>query len=631
MERLRAAWLEKEKDILSGAPPQLPPMRDINHAIPLIDEKRVYSYYLPKCADSMKPLLLDKINRYVENEWWEFATAPQAMPLMCLAKKDGSLRTVFDCRQRNDNTIRDVSPFPDQEQIRMDLARAPFRSKIDLSDAYEQIRIVPEDVWKTAFVCVYGTMISKVMQQGDCNAPSTFQRLMTHIFRAHIGRFVHVYLDDIFIFSYSLEEHERHLGIVFQILRQAKLYLRSHKLDLYSDRLDCLGHIIDDKGLHADADKMARIREWRVPRDLGDVQRFLGLVQYLANFMPDVSAYTGPLSAITRNGHSFEWRPVHQKCFESIKALACKVPILKPIDASLDVPIWVVCDASVHGVGALYGQGPEWSSCRPAGFMSRKFTSAQRAYRVFELETLAILEALLKWEDKLLGLKFCVVTDHQALEFFKTQHKLSPRQSRWMEYIERFDYRIQYVKGEVNKVADCLSRRYATDNEEDHYTYDEYVRADVRLDPEGESLPIDRMAEVRAMRLRSADRPLVDKTENEERRLEAEVLSAAQGDVDASTQPMIPEDAAFPLKERISAIDRFYDTVKDGYAMDPLFKKIINAPNEHSSFELTDGLLWRQNLIDKKVLCIPRVKLGKRALVAIIIDHAHTAIGHFGP
>ena len=189
------------------------------------------------------------------------------------------------------------------------------------------------------------------MQQGDCNAPSTFQRLMTYIFRTEIGITVHVYLDDIFIFSFSIEEHERHLGIVFEVLRTNELFLKAAKCDLYSPRMDCLGHLIDDRGLHADADKMARIREWRTPRNYHEVQKFLGLVQYLASFMPDITAFTGPLAAITRNGHSFEWRPLHQRCFDMIKHMACKAPILRPIDPRIDEPIFVICDASSSGTG----------------------------------------------------------------------------------------------------------------------------------------------------------------------------------------------------------------------------------------------------------------------------------------
>ena len=104
------------------------------------------------------------------------------------------------------------------------------------------------------------------------------------------------------------------------------------------------------------------------------------------------------------------------------------MPIIKPINPQLDEPIWLICNTSKSGVDAMYGQGPSWQICRPAGFMSKKFTAAQKNYAVHELETLAILEALLRWEDKLIGYHVHVITDHKALEFFKTQINLSPCQ-----------------------------------------------------------------------------------------------------------------------------------------------------------------------------------------------------------
>src|SRR5215470_16749668 len=127
--------------------------------------------------------------------------------------------------------------------------------------------------------------------------------------------------------------------------------------------------------------------------------------------MPDVSAWTGPLVTIMHNSNAFNWMLMHKVCFDNIKALASKTPRLKPIDPKDPDPIWVVCDASASGIGVVYGQGPKWETCRPAGFMSKKFTTAQRNYRVFEMETIAIIEALLKWEDKLLGRRINVVTD----------------------------------------------------------------------------------------------------------------------------------------------------------------------------------------------------------------------------
>jgi len=122
--------------------------------------------------------------------------------------------------------------------------------------------------------------------------------------------------------------------------------------------------------------------------------------------------------------------------------------------------------------------------------MSKKFTSAQQHYAVHELETLAILEALIKWEDKLLRRKIHIITDHKALEFFKTQSQLSNRQFRWIDYMSHFDFDITYVKGEYNKVADCLSRYYESNTAADVHAYHDYVQADLKVDPIGEDLPL---------------------------------------------------------------------------------------------------------------------------------------------
>src|ERR1700730_14494274 len=142
----------------------------------------------------------------------------QAAPLLCVLKKSGKLQTVVNARKRNDNTFKDVTPFPDQDQIRMDVARAKYRTKIDMSDAYEQIQIESDDIWKTAFATTLGTFILHVMQQGNCNAPSTFQRLMMWVFQEHLGIFIRIYLDDIFVFSDSVDEHQIHLRVAFDTL-----------------------------------------------------------------------------------------------------------------------------------------------------------------------------------------------------------------------------------------------------------------------------------------------------------------------------------------------------------------------------------------------------------------------------
>ena len=268
---------------------------------------------------------------------------------------------------------------------------------MDLSDAYEQVQIHTKDMWKTAFATISETYVSNIMQQGDCNTPATFQQLMMAIFWDIIGKFLHVYLDDIFIYSGMSEEHEKHLHVVFKHLWDNSLYLKWSKCDLYANKVDCLGHIIDQNGIHADMDKLSHIREWHTPHNYNDVQCFVGLINYLGAFLPDITSYTGPLMAIMQNGTLFHWHPIHQRCFNMIKHICCKTPVISPIDPiKWDEPIWLICDASKFHIGAMYGQGPTWQQCKPTRFMSKKFMTTQHNYAVHELETLVVLKALLK-------------------------------------------------------------------------------------------------------------------------------------------------------------------------------------------------------------------------------------------
>lgn len=367
--RLRQQWYEEFSDIFQGAKEELPPLREVNHEIHLIDEDKKYTHRLATCPIALRPQFYEKLNRYVNAGWWKEHPTSQAAPLMCIPKKDGRLRTVVDARQQNDNTVKDVTPLPGQEVIREDVARAKYRSKIDLADAYEQVRVESKDVNKTVFSTIMGTYVSNVVQQGDCNAPATFQRLMTSIFRDVIGKTNHAYLDDVFSFTGTIEEHEECLRRVFTRLRENQLHLKWSKCQLYAKRMEFLGHIIDDNGIHPDVDKLQRIRDWRVPRNYHDVQRFVGLVNYVANFLPDITMYTAPLQSMTQNGTPFFWRPLHDRCFEMIKYTCCKTPVIRPLDYKSNEPVWVICDASKTGVGSMYGQGPSWDQCRPAGCM----------------------------------------------------------------------------------------------------------------------------------------------------------------------------------------------------------------------------------------------------------------------
>ena len=172
--QLQEEIAELFSDLLGPLPLELPPLREVLHKIPLINESKQLKHRLPKCPEAFRPELARKIERYTTAGWWIPAVDKQATPMLCIPKKNGTLRTIFDLRQQNDNTWKDVTPFPEQDAIRHDVVRAKFRSKLDMTEAYEQTRIKPEDVRKTTFSTIFGTFQSRVIQMGDCNSHPHF-------------------------------------------------------------------------------------------------------------------------------------------------------------------------------------------------------------------------------------------------------------------------------------------------------------------------------------------------------------------------------------------------------------------------------------------------------------------------
>jgi RNase H-like domain found in reverse transcriptase len=215
------------------------------------------------------------------------------------------------------------------------------------------------------------------------------------------------------------------------------------------------------------------------------------------------------------------------------------------------------------------------------------------------METITILEALLKWEDELLGNRINIVTNHRALEKFKTQRRLSHRQMRWMEYLSRFDFDIQYVKGVTNKVADSLSWYYQSDMSEDSHPNYDFVNADVKLDPEGEDLPWNRVVEIRAICDDVQRRPLWEATKEqgtlaEELANATRAPGATQGIHDNDDDPTIFESISNgpELRKHIEKATDFLERVRAGYSKDPLFSKIVAKQSHYSTFEYRDGLLY---------------------------------------
>jgi len=473
----------------------LPPFRAINHKIPLIDEKKVYPWRPSRCPEVFREQWAEKRDAYLRTGRWKITSSGNTVPMLLIAKPrvPGGpllLRTVVDLRARNDNTYKQTSPLPDPEGILRRAAAHTFRSLMDGKDAYEQIRIEPDHVHRTAVTTPDGNMVSLVIQIGDCNAPATYQALMNHIFSGYIGRIMDIYLDDIVVYSNSLDEHVSYVKLIIDILKREKLYLSKNKLHFLKKELKILGRIITDDGIRMDPDKVDNVLSWKTPTNRDLLQGFLGSVGYLADDIPGVRIPMAVLHGLTGDAVSFRWGFTEQRAFEDVKTLvqAAREHHRVPLNYDKSAPpVWMVTDGCATGVAGLVSQGDDWRTARIAAFYSAKLNPAQQNYPVHEIEMLAGVETMLRHRDILQGANFKWITDHKGLIHLLRQKNLSGRQARWCEKISEFNFEIVYVPGTENVVADALSRMYSNDSNgtvraPSEYTYFDVINDDIEVD-----------------------------------------------------------------------------------------------------------------------------------------------------
>lgn len=391
------------------------------------------------------------------------STSPYASAAFVTPKKDKTVdpRWVNDYRSLNSNTVKDRTPLPIPDVVLSDAARAKVWGKIDMTNAFFQTPLAEADIEKSAIKTPWGLFEWLVMPQGLCNAPATHQARVNEALCHLIGVCCEVFVDDIIIYSNSLEEHETNCRAVLDALRKAGLYCSKKKTDLFTTHTEFLGHIISRNGLEADKSKVEKIENWPRPRTVSQVRGFLGLVQYLRKFVPRLAEYTAVLTPLTKKGLTNVeelWKKKEEEAFQAIKRIVASLPILQPLRHDADEPIWLMTDASKVGVGAVLLQGMDWKTARPCRFYSRQYIAAEKNYPTHEQELLAIVAALKAWRIDLLGSPFKVLTDHDTLKHLKTQPTLSRRQSRWIETLADYDYELSYVPGKLNTVADSLSR-----------------------------------------------------------------------------------------------------------------------------------------------------------------------------
>jgi hypothetical protein len=321
--------LREYRDVFPEEISGLPPRRDIDFSIELAPgavpvSRTPYQMSMPELVE-----LKLQLKEMMDKGYIRPSMSPWGAPVLFVKKKDGTLRLCIDYRQLNKVTIKNKYPLPRIDDLFDQLGGASVFSKIDLRSGYHQVRIKGEEIHKTAFRTRYGHYEFVVVPFGLTNAPATFMCLMNSVLSKFLDKFVLVFIDDILIYSKNREEHEEHLRIVLQVLREHQLYAKFSKCDFFQKQIHYLGHVLSKEGVAVDPDKIRSIMEWPTPKDVSDIRSFMGLAGYYRRFIKYFSKIGCPITALQKKGKKFLWTQQCEERFQTLKHLLTHAPRVK--------------------------------------------------------------------------------------------------------------------------------------------------------------------------------------------------------------------------------------------------------------------------------------------------------------
>ena len=319
--------------------------------------------------------------------------------------------------------------------------------------------MAPEVEWKTAFRTRYGLFEYKVMPFGLTNAPASFQHFVNDTLREFLDWFVTAYLDDILIYSDTLEEHRLHVKLVLESLQRAGLYIKPEKCEFHTQRTKYLGLIISSEGISMDPEKVETVLKWEQPKHLKDVQAFLGFANFYRRFILGYSRVVAPMTRLTRKDQPFEWTTKCAEAFRTLKDAFCSAPILRHFDP--ERKIIVETDASDYVSAGILSQYDDEGILHPVAFFSKKHSPAECNYEIYDKELLAIIRAFEEWRPELESASeaISVICDHKNLEYFMSTKHMNRRRAHWSEFLSRFDFKISFRPGKQGGKPDALTRR----------------------------------------------------------------------------------------------------------------------------------------------------------------------------
>ena len=402
----------------------------------------------------------------------EVSDAAGGCPVLFVKKPDGSLRMCIDYRKLNAITkpIQAFLPHIDDLIAALPSVYDPLYSKVDLKGAFGQLRVRLGDEDKTTFVTKFGKFKTKVIPFGCRNAPGHFQAIMHRLFAHLLGRGVVIYLDDILIFESDPVKHRELVKEVLQVLKDNELVANFDKCEFEVKEVDFLGYHLSPSGVTMQPGKVEAVKNFPTPKTVKDIQRFLGLCNYYREFIKDYSTLGAPLFELLKKDKPFSWTEGADQAFKSLKqGFSSNALLILP---DRENPFLLYTDCSKQALGAALHQRDAQGKEKPIAFYSRTLTAAEKNYPIYDKEMLAIKASLQHWRHLLVqtDIPIKIYCDHKNLTYFKQPQLLNERQARWQEFLADFNFDVEYLPGELNVVADALSRPSSSNDKDTKLT-----------------------------------------------------------------------------------------------------------------------------------------------------------------
>ena len=354
---------------------------------------------------AMKPLVEKELDRLEkEGVITPIPFADWAAPIVPVLKSNKTVRICGDFKLTVNKVSKlDRYPIPRIEDLFTKLSGGKLFSKLDLSQAYQQICLEEESKKFVVVNTHKGLYRFNRLPYRISSAPGIFQRTMESLLQG-IPHVV-VYLDDILITGSTNEEHKSHLKEVLRRLQSAGLRLQQSKCTFMAKSVQYLGHIIDGEGLYPIADKMEAVQKAPPPKNVSELKSYLGLLSYYGKFLPQLASKLAPLYALLRATRPWRWTAKEEEAFQSSKASLLSSQVLVHFDPTQDLVL--SCDASPYGIGAVLSHRQEDGTDRPIGFASHTLSTAEQKYAQLEKEGLACVFGVKRFHSYLYGPSSC--------------------------------------------------------------------------------------------------------------------------------------------------------------------------------------------------------------------------------